>query len=91
MTRSLRIFVLVLFAAPFARADSTCTGPSGACDAGVPAADVHVSTQVLKFKSETTHGQVLSSGQKPPATTLQESQKELTPGTTDAVRPARMP
>ena len=47
------------------------------------------SSQVLKFKSETSHGQILAPGEKPPASTLDESQKDLTPGSTKATPPAR--
>ena len=47
------------------------------------------STRVLKFKPETTHGQILSPGEKPPASTLEESQKQLLPGSTTAAPPAQ--
>lgn len=47
------------------------------------------SARLLKFKSETTHGQILSPGEEPPATTLEESQKELRPGSSPAAPPPR--
>ena len=47
-----------------------------------------VTTRELKLKSETTHGQILSPGQKPPPVTLEESQKQLLSGTTNVVPPA---
>jgi len=44
----------------------------------------HVAAKVLTFQPETTHGQILSPGEKPGETTLEESQKDLQPNSSGA-------
>jgi hypothetical protein len=74
------IVVLLLAGMPLAHAESkSCTAESNATSAC--SAKPKIVIDEIKFKSAITHGQILSAGQKPASTTIEQSEKDLAPST----------